>query len=75
MTVGDWIALAGFVVQLVIAAYVYGKLAGKVGEHDRRHESHDTRFKEVGEDLKDHGQRITAVETDVRILHQRGRSH
>lgn len=81
MTVGDWIALAGFVVQLVIAAYVYGKLTGKVSEHDRRLSSGDTRFKELGAEqdriwksIGDHGERISAIEADVRGL-QRGRSH
>lgn len=75
MTVAAWIALGGLLGQLVIAAYIYGKLTGKVSEHDRRLSSGDTRFKEIGADLKDHGERISTVEADVRGLRGHGRAH
>ena len=72
----NWIALAiTTIIQVVVAAYVYGKLTGKVGEHDRRHDSHDVRFKELGseqerqwETLGRHGERISAVEARCQAI-------
>lgn len=81
MTLEGWLAIGGFVGQLVIAAYVYGKLTGKVTEHDKRLDSNSERFKELGEEqgrqwsaIGEHGERISAIEADVRGL-QRGRAN
>lgn len=69
MTIRDWLALAGIISQFIVAAYVYGKLSGLVAEHGRRHDSHDVRFKELGEEqgrqwesLGRHGEKISAME-------------
>lgn len=77
MTLTAWLALAGIVSQLIVAAFVYGKLTGKVAEHDRRHDSHDTRFAELGEEqnrqwstIGEHGERISAVEARVQAIHR-----
>ena len=71
MTDYGWIALViTIVVQLLVAAFVYGKLTAKVAEHDQRHNSHDTRFRELGDEqalqwnvIGQHGERLSAVET------------
>jgi hypothetical protein len=69
------IAIFGSLSQLIIAAYIYGKLTGVVAEHGRRHASHDTRFAELGleqnrqwESIGRHGERISAVEARVQGL-------
>lgn len=65
-------AIVGIVLQLVIGAFIYGKLTGKVAEHDRRHSSHDQRFGELSkeqtsqwESIGRHGERLSKVETIV----------
>ena len=74
------VAVAGFIVGLAIhlisAAYVYGKMNGKVAEHDRRHSSHDVRFQELGleqdrqwETMGHQAERISAVEARVTRPH------
>lgn len=75
MTLSGWVALAGLLIQLLVAAFVYGKLTGKVSEHDRQHSSHDVRFRELGEEqgrqwetMGDHAERISAVEARVQDL-------
>lgn len=79
MTPQIWLMIAGFMIgiatQLIVAAYIYGKLSGSVAEHGRRHDSHDTRFKELGEEqgrqwesMGRHGEKISAVEARVQSM-------
>ena len=71
----SWFTLGGIIGQVVIAAYVYGKLTGKVSEHERRHDNVDTDQKDQWETIGRHGERITAVETSVRSWeHGQGRN-
>lgn len=79
MNFEGWISLGGLLLQLVVAAFVYGKLTGKVNEHDRRHDSHDTRFEELGKEedrqwdmIGKHGEHISAHEARLNSL-DRGR--
>lgn len=70
-----WLSLAALIAQIMIGCYVYGKLTGKVAEHDRRHASHDTRFDQLTgeqerqwESIGRQGERISAVEARVQGL-------
>lgn len=78
MTPQAWFTLAGLLVQFIVAAFVYGKLTGKVAEHDQRHNSHDARFAELGaeqnrqwETIGRHGEKISAIEALVQAAEQR----
>lgn len=78
MTPQAWFTLAGLLVQFVVAAFVYGKLTGKVAEHDQRHSSHDARFAELGleqnrqwESIGRHGEKISAIEARVQAAENR----
>lgn len=77
MTPEIWLGIIGVVVQVCIGAYVYGKTTGKIDEHDRRHSSHDVRFKELGDEqdrqwetIGRHAERISVVEAKTQ-----GRAH
>lgn len=71
-----WLSLAGIAIQIVIGAYVYGKLTQQVAGHSGQHAAHDSKFKELDaeqgrqwETIGKHGERISAVEARCQANH------
>ena len=75
MTTQVWLALAGIVTNIIIGAYVYGKLTQRVSGHDEYHAAHAQRFRQLDDEqgrqwdtLGRHGERISAVEARCRTF-------
>jgi hypothetical protein len=80
MAMEGWISLGGILIQIIVGAYVYGKLTGKVSEHDRRHDAHVAKFLALDDEqgrqweiIGRHGEKISAIEARVQNVELRGR--